>query len=58
MDELELQTREVLEGKEVTKNIFPFQVRTKTLLRAYIHQLSDMPSGRCLTLLCRHLIRC
>lgn len=27
MDELELQTKEVLEGKEVTKNIFPFQVR-------------------------------
>ncbi len=26
MDELELQTKEVLEGKEVTKNIFPFQV--------------------------------
>lgn len=25
MDELELQTREALEGKEVTKNIFPFQ---------------------------------
>lgn len=25
MDELELQTKEVLEGKEVTKNIFPFQ---------------------------------
>ena len=24
-DELELQTREALEGKEVTKNIFPFQ---------------------------------
>ena len=27
MDELELQTSEVLQGKEVTKNIFPFQVR-------------------------------
>ncbi len=26
MDELELQTSEVLQGKEVTKNIFPFQV--------------------------------
>jgi hypothetical protein len=26
MDELELQTKEALEGKEVTKNIFPFQV--------------------------------
>ena len=26
MDELELQTKEVLEGKPVTKNIFPFQV--------------------------------
>ena len=25
IDELELQTREALEGKEVTKNIFPFQ---------------------------------
>ena len=26
MDELELQTKEVIEGKPVTKNIFPFQV--------------------------------
>ena len=26
MDELELQTKEALEGREVTKNIFPFQV--------------------------------
>lgn len=26
MDELELQTKEALEGKEITKNIFPFQV--------------------------------
>ena len=26
MDELELQTREVLEGKPPTQNIFPFQV--------------------------------
>ena len=26
MDELELQTSEVLQGKEVTKHIFPFQV--------------------------------
>ena len=31
MDELELQTKEVLEGKEVTKNVFPFQVRQKHL---------------------------
>ena len=30
MDELELQTKEVLEGKEVTKNIFPFQVLSPT----------------------------
>ena len=30
MDELELQTKEVLEGKEVTKNIFPFQVLPPT----------------------------
>jgi len=27
MDELELQTREALDGKPVTMNIFPFQVR-------------------------------
>ena len=27
MRELELQTREVLEGKPVTKNIFPLQAR-------------------------------
>ena len=26
MDELELQTRESLEGKPITTNIFPFQV--------------------------------
>ena len=26
MNELVLQTREVLDGKEVTKDIFPFQV--------------------------------
>ena len=36
MDELELQTKEVIEGKPVTKNIFPFQVslftRTKEVL--------------------------
>ena len=31
MDELELQTKEVLEGKEVTKEIFPFQVREGAL---------------------------
>lgn len=31
MDELELQTKEVLEGKEVTKNIFPFQVSSMPL---------------------------
>ncbi len=31
MDELELQTSEVLQGKEVTKNIFPFQVHTLCL---------------------------
>ena len=28
MDELEQQTREVLEGKPPTQNIFPFQVQT------------------------------
>lgn len=27
MDELELQTREALDGKPITQNIFPFQVR-------------------------------
>ena len=32
MDELELQTSEVLQGKEVTKNIFPFQVLIPALL--------------------------
>lgn len=26
MDELELQTREALDGKPITQNIFPFQV--------------------------------
>ncbi len=31
MDELELQTSEVLQGKEVTKNIFPFQVHPLSL---------------------------
>ena len=34
MDELEQQTREVLDGKPPTQNIFPFQVRTKGRLRA------------------------
>ncbi len=29
MDELEQQTREVLEGKPPTQNIFPFQVGTQ-----------------------------
>ena len=29
MDELEQQTREVLDGKPPTQNIFPFQVRTR-----------------------------
>ena len=33
MDELELQTKEVLEGKEVTKNIFPFQVSSILMSR-------------------------
>lgn len=28
MDELALQTKEVLEGKPVTMEVFPFQVRT------------------------------
>lgn len=32
MEELELQTREVLEGKPVTKNIFPFQCVQKTIV--------------------------
>ena len=27
MDELELQTREALDGRPITQNIFPFQVR-------------------------------
>ena len=31
MDELELQTREVLEGKPPTTNIFPMQVHMLTL---------------------------
>ena len=39
MDELELQTKEILEGKEVTKNIFPFQV--SVLGR---HYLADLPT--------------
>ena len=33
MDELELQTREVLEGKQPTTNIFPFQVRHPIFMR-------------------------
>ena len=32
MDELELQTRESLEGKPITTNIFPFQVGHKCCL--------------------------
>ena len=40
MDELELQTKEVLEGKEVTKNIFPFQVSVLGQ-----HSLADLPTS-------------
>lgn len=43
MDELELQTKEVLEGKEVTKNIFPFQV--SVLRRDYSADLPILAWG-------------
>ena len=53
MDELELQTKEALEGREVTKNIFPFQVGARTpcpilypqLLGAALHVPSGASSG-------------
>ena len=32
MDELELQTREALDGRPITQNIFPFQARPVGLL--------------------------
>lgn len=38
MDELEQQTREVLDGKPPTQNIFPFQVRRRP---ATVSMLSD-----------------
>jgi aspartate-semialdehyde dehydrogenase len=36
MDELELQTREALDGKPITQNIFPFQVRRHRCLITYV----------------------
>lgn len=42
MDELELQTKEALEGKEITKNIFPFQV-SHHLMRHWVAELCIQP---------------
>ena len=36
MDELEQQTREVLEGKPPTTNIFPFQVSRASIINIVI----------------------
>ena len=44
MDELELQTKEVLEGKEVTKNIFPFQVIANAC-KVYTLKNRELPFG-------------
>ena len=35
MDELEQQTREALDGKPITQNIFPFQVRCTLYLEEF-----------------------
>ena len=39
MDELELQTKEVIEGKPVTKNIFPFQVSISNVIQGNFFSL-------------------
>ncbi len=48
MDELEQQTREVLAGQEVTKNIFPFQVLSVAVVCARWHQ-SGVPACACVS---------
>ncbi len=41
MDELEQQTREVLEGKAPTQNIFPFQVGPSALYTQGLNLLTS-----------------
>jgi hypothetical protein len=44
MDELELQTREALDGQPITQNIFPFQVPLHSL--CWMHAMFTLSCGR------------
>lgn len=52
MDELELQTREALDGKPITQNIFPFQVRRHRCLITDVAWFSTAAMHSCIAQPC------